>query len=220
MSVGGLSVTHAAHLSPVEVDDLPDYPFSSDDRLDSHYFVPWERRRWLNSDMRLKGTPECRAIYLDLIWISYEQSPMGSLPCDIEILAKLAFVEQSHFTRLCDLPYGPLHNWERCRVNGLREIRLMHSMVVKTLLEATARKETNRAVSEAGNRRTRLSRLRSSISGLDKSLAENDHAVTWIDGWLNDQNVGYRDAKWIERGLHAYGTHRLELNMAGSGRGR
>ncbi|MEM9845530.1 MAG: hypothetical protein AAF965_12080, partial [Pseudomonadota bacterium] len=58
----------------IDTDDLIEYPLDGTERLDSHYFVPWERRRWLNSDMRLKGTAECRALYLDLLWISYDHT--------------------------------------------------------------------------------------------------------------------------------------------------
>ncbi len=63
---------NVAGLQPVPTDDLPEYPLGIEDRLDSHYFMAWERRRWLNSDMRLKGTPECRALFFDLINISYD----------------------------------------------------------------------------------------------------------------------------------------------------
>lgn len=45
----------------------------------------WERRRWLNSDMRLKGTPECRALYFDLINIAYDNSPIGTWSAPSEL---------------------------------------------------------------------------------------------------------------------------------------
>lgn len=64
--------THLRSLPPVSIDDLPEYPLTVEDRLDSHYFMTWERRRWLNSEMRLRGTPECRAYFFDLINISYD----------------------------------------------------------------------------------------------------------------------------------------------------
>ena len=81
----GLAVSSLSRASSND-DDLPDYPLTSDDRLDSHYFMVWERRRWLNSDMRLKGTPECRALYSDLTNIAYDHSPVGTLPDDMEAL--------------------------------------------------------------------------------------------------------------------------------------
>jgi hypothetical protein len=104
--------------------DLPEYPLSCDDRLDSHFFMAWERRRWLASDMRLNATPECRALFFDLINIAYDNSPVGTLPMDQNILAKLLMIDPGHFGSLCKLDYGPLYKWEACRCdNG--DIRLM-----------------------------------------------------------------------------------------------
>ena len=128
----------------VPADDLPEYPLGIEDRLDSHYFMAWERRRWLNSDMRLKGTPECRALYFDLINIAYDQAPVGTVPQDPDTLAKLLMVDAGHFRSLCKLDYGPLHKWTPCICEG-GEVRLMHPMVLRSLTEALSRKEDNRA---------------------------------------------------------------------------
>jgi len=210
-----------SHLQAVpDPAELPIYPIASGERLESHYFIAWERRRWLNSDMRIKGTPECRALYLDLIFIAYDQAPIGTLPDDLEVLARLTFTPVDVFTRLCGQPFGPLHRWERCVVPDTDEIRLMHPMVIQTLGEAIARKETNRAHNEAGNTRQRLGRLRSSIAGLDVAASRNDYAVKWIDGYFTDNQVTYRDAKWIERGLRAFGEHMLLKTMGKQDGGR
>lgn len=213
-------MTHAPHLAPVPDDGLPVYPIGPNDRLDSHYFMPWERRRWLNSDMRLKGDPVARALYFDLICISYEQSPIGTLPDDRELLAKLSFTDPGTFSRMCDYPFGPLHRWQRCEIEGTGEIRLFHPMVLHTLMDAIARKEHHRAEAEAGNRRQRLSRLRGALAGLSKSLAENSYAVTWIDGWLEEQGCRYRNAEWLQKAAQAFNSHMLERNFKGSNEGR
>ena len=191
---------------------LPRYPYGIEDRLDSHHFVPWERRRWLNSDMRLRGDAECRAHYLDLIWISYDQSPIGTLPDDVVLLAKMLMVERERFETLCRLPYGPLHNWTRCECDG-GEVRLFHPMVLRTLTEAMARREDNRVKNEAANAAKRIQRLRISLAGYDAKLAENDAAVRWIDEWLLNQSVNYRASSWIEKGIRAWADHRLGLGF-------
>ena len=36
----------------VDVDDMKEYPISSDVRLDSHYFLQWNLKRWRSSDFR------------------------------------------------------------------------------------------------------------------------------------------------------------------------
>lgn len=198
------------YLRPVGGDDLPEYPLTLEDRLDSHYFMPWERRRWLNSDMRLKATPECRALYFDLINIAYDQAPVGTLPDDLDSLAKLLFVDPTHFRSLARLDYGPLHKWSRCRTDG-GEIRLFHPMVLRTLQESIARKEDNRSRNEAANAAKRRQRLRITIAGYHAELAKNDAAILWIDDWLVEQGCQYRTAAWLERAIGAWTRHMNDL---------
>lgn len=204
-------------VGPVSVDDLPEYPFTLDDRLDSHYFMAWERRRWLNSEMRLRGTPECRALFFDLINISYDQAPLGTLPDDQDLLAKMLMVDAAHFRQLCRLEFGPLHKWTHVRCGN--EIRLMHPMVVKSLQDAMARREDNRAKNEAANASKRLQRLRITVAGYHKELAANDAAIRWIDEWLVSEGCEYRTSTWIERGIQRWMDHSFSLAAKGpSGR--
>ncbi|WP_320178109.1 hypothetical protein [Roseovarius pacificus] len=201
-------------MTVIDGGELPPYPLDHTDRLDSHYFVSWERRRWLNSDMRLRGTPECRALYLDLIWISYDQSPLGTLPNDKVMLAKLLMVDRDHFEVLCRLDFGPLHRWTPCQCGA--EVRLYHPFVLHTLKEAIARREDNRARNEAANRAKRMQRLREKVAGYHPDLAKNDAAILWMDGWLEDQGAAYRTSGWIERAIRAWSDHAIHIN---AGRG-
>lgn len=198
----------------VDMEDLPEYPLNGSVRLDSHWFITWERRRWLNSDMRLKATPECRALYFDLICICYDQSPLGTLPRDYDVLSRLLMVDRVHFEALAALEYGPLHKWRPCRCGD--EIRLYHPFVMSTLTEAISRKEDNRARMEAANTHKRLQRLRATLAGYEVKLAENDAAVRWIDEWLTREGCEYRSATWVERGIRAWTNHQFDL--AGQGR--
>ena len=197
----------------VEASMLDEYPLAVEDRLDSHYFMAWERRRWLNSEMRLRGTPECRAYFFDLINISYDQAPLGTLPNDMDLLAKLLMVDPVHFRALCRMEFGPLHKWRPVRCE--EEIRLMHPMVLRSLQEAVARREDNRARNEAANIAKRLQRLRITISGYHKDLATNDAAVRWIDEWLVSEGCEYRSSSWIERGIARWSDHQFSLGGKG-----
>jgi len=47
-----------SHLQPVDTNDLPEYPISADDRLDSHFFIPWNLKRWRKSEFRQLAEPE------------------------------------------------------------------------------------------------------------------------------------------------------------------
>ena len=196
-------------LQVIDSGDLFPYPLTADDRIDSHFFMAWERRRWLNSGMRLKGTPECRSIYFDLICVSYDQMPVGTLPYDIDQLSKLAHMDRQHLEQLCRLEYGPLHKWTRCQCDG--EIRLYHPFVLKSLLDAIARKEDNRAKHEAANISKRMLRLRSAVAGVHAELAKNDAAVQWMDEWLTAKDCGYRTTSWVERAITAWSGHIFDL---------
>jgi len=203
------------HLHAVPTGEMEQYPLTVEDRLDSHYFMAWERRRWLNSDMRLRGTPECRALFFDLINIAYDQAPVGTLPNDLELLARLLMVDHSHFQQLCRLEYGPLHKWYPVKCGS--EIRLAHPMVLRSLQDAIARREDNRAKNEAANAAKRLQRLRITVSGYHKDLAANDAAVRWIDEWLQKEGCEYRSASWLERAISAWADHSFMLAGKGPG---
>ncbi|WP_158963930.1 hypothetical protein [Chachezhania sediminis] len=209
---------NAAYLSVVGGDeDLPVYPFTSDDRLDSHWFMPWHRQRWLNSEMRLKGTPEARAYYFDLINISYGHSPIGTLPDDTEQLAKFAMCDHAHFVNLCRLPFGPLHRWKRCICDGddagEGTVRLYHPTVLAMMRDAMARKEDNRARNDRASASKRQMRLRSAVAGYHVDLSKNDAAVLWMDQWLLDEGCDYRSAAWIERAIGAWSNHMADLGL-------
>lgn len=192
-------------MRPVDPDKLPEYPLDGSERLESHWFMPWERRRWLNSDMRLHGTPESRAHYFDLICISYDHQPIGTLPKDLDLLARLLFVDARMFRAMCALPYGPLHKWELCRCGS--EVRFMHPRIVETLVEAISRKEDNRAKTDAANKSKALQRVRSKLSAIDVHLAANDDAVRWIDGWFERQSVKRRDDAQYRAAMSAWIEH-------------
>lgn len=206
------------HLSVVSVDDLEEYPLPDDERIDSHRFIPWEHRRWLTSDMGLRGTPECRAYYFDLICHSLNHTPPGTLPTDLDLLARLLRVDGKHFEQLCRLEYGPLHRWRPVRCGDA--VRLYHPMVLRVLTEAMARREDHRARSEAAVVSKRQLRLRQTLAGYHGDLAKNDAAVLWIDHWLVEQGCGYRSAVWIERAMQAWTNHMLDLDGGRGGYGR
>lgn len=200
----------------IEDGELPVYPLQDADRLDSHYFYPWHHRRWLNSEFFLMATHECQALYRNLIDISHEQSPVGTLPDDHEQLAKLLRVDLTHFRTLCRHDYGPLYKWERCICvrEGREVIRLMHPVVLSTVQDAVARKEDNRARNEAATRSKRLQRLRAQVAGFHTDLAKNDLAIQWMDDWLQEQGCVYRDSRWLERAIGAWSDRALGRSFA------
>lgn len=202
-------------LIAIDAGAAEEYPLGREVRLDSHGFIPWERRRWLASSMRMRATPECRAIYFDLICISFDQSPIGTLPGDIEELAKLAMVPEGHFRALCMLPFGPLHNWRPCLSEGER--RIWQPMVLRTIETALDRRQRNEARVEGAAAAKRVERLRAAVATYDRDLARDAASIAWMDGWLVDQRCGYRTGDWIERALAAWMRHMRALGARDPG---
>lgn len=199
----------STYIRPVESGDYPEYPLGCSDNLAGHTFLAWDIDDWLYSEMRLKGSEECRALYFDLIVFSQKQKPVGTLPNDMESLAKILGIDESRFRRLSEMQFGPLYKWKPCVCDG--EVRLMHARVLQMVLEATARKHSNRARNDAANASKRKERLRIAISQFHAELAKNDAAILWMDDYLVEQGVGYRTAKIIEGAMRAWSSHVMDL---------
>lgn len=191
-----------AFFAAVDAGEIEEYPLGPEDRADSHFFLPWRFRRWLNSDMRLKGSEEARALYFDLICLSQDQSPAGTLPRDTELLSRMLHVSERRFRQLCEQDYGPLHNWRLCLCGD--EVRLYHPVVLDGLVNALARREDNRARNEAANARKRRQRLREALAMLNADLARQDAVVAWIDDWLVEAGCERRTTAWLQRALAAW----------------
>ncbi|MEP2782337.1 MAG: hypothetical protein ABJO67_03370 [Pseudoruegeria sp.] len=201
-----------AELKVVDDGDLFEYPIGIDDNLNGHYFMAWFFRDWLNSEMRIKGTEECRALYFDLINIAQDQKPVGTLPNDTIQLAKLLMFDVERFKALCKMEFGPLHRWEECVCDG--EIRLMHPRVLAMVLDAVSRKRDNRARNEAANAAKRRQRLRGTITGLHADLGKNDAAVIWMDEWLVENNIHYRTVPAVEKAMTAWSNHMMDRGLS------
>ncbi|MGY9050145.1 MAG: hypothetical protein ACKVKF_24720, partial [Rhodobacterales bacterium] len=68
--------------SIVDVADLPEYPISHSVRLDSHEFLTWEFRRFLQSEFRWNTDHQIKGIWFDLVQQAHEQTPVGTLPVE------------------------------------------------------------------------------------------------------------------------------------------
>lgn len=73
-------------------DDVFNYPIPSTERLESHYFITFHYRRWLKSEFRNLADLDVRAVGFDLFCEAQDEAPVGTLPTDERLLAKLAGV--------------------------------------------------------------------------------------------------------------------------------
>src|SRR5690606_21166460 len=89
-----------ALLRPVDSDALDQYPIAEDEDLKGHRFVMFDHDRWLNSDTFLRMSAECGWFYLNLIFLSQKQRPIGTLPDDDELLASLLRIDLGRWKEL------------------------------------------------------------------------------------------------------------------------
>lgn len=189
----------AVPLSVFEAGDLPEYPIQSDFRL-NNWFLRWESGRWLNSRTYLDADPEVGYAYLNLIFISQEQFPIGTLPADRRHLAKLLHVPVDVFEALTRRDPSPLMHWEPC-VTDRGEVRLMHPVVRDMLLDQIADREKREERISADAERKRFDRLRQAMlaSGFDKAVVSDDVLLRRLDQWLNENEKGNRTKRAYDR---------------------
>lgn len=180
-------------------DDPAEYPIPSDTRL-NNWFFRWEARRWLNSEMYLTAAPEVGYAYLNLIFIAQDQTPIGTLPVDRRLIARLLRMSTDAFDDLCRRDPSPLAHWVPC-VTDRGERRLMHHFVVQTLSEQIADRERRDAANSADAERKRLARLRQAmqLAGFDKAVIADDMLVQRLDQWLTENVKGNRNAEAYDR---------------------
>jgi len=184
-----------------DTDRLPEYPIAVDERLESHYFVSFWFNRWLNSDFRLRASAEVRAFGLDLFFIAQNQSPVGTLPTNEAVIAKLLMIDLAHWKELCKREITPLYNWTPCRCGA--KVRLMHPVVTEQAQDAIARREAREASNSQKAVYQRLRRLREALGdlGCSREVLNDDLLVERMDGWLLQHCSGRRTAGAYGRAL-------------------
>lgn len=146
-------------VAPVE---MPDYPISASERLDSHYFITWNTKRWRKSNFKRTADPEVGWYGFNLFCEAQDESPVGTLPIDEFLLAESLHISVEHWRRLLDRKVTPLHGWYQVQCdNG--EIRLGHKVVTEIALAALDSKRLNKASAEARKLAKQLKDLREMI---------------------------------------------------------
>jgi hypothetical protein len=187
----------------VHDDDLPEYPIDPDARLDSHGFVQWEFRRWLSSDMRWNGTHECKSMWFELVNLAHSETPVGTLPNDMKRLARMLqpVVERDHFETLLKLEFGPLHGWVRCKAGD--DIRLMHPVVTRIVMQAFASRANHAARVEAASEARKLKRLTDEVAVLAPQTAQDSRKIRWISKFIEDRIAQRGGQRRNAEDLHA-----------------
>lgn len=178
--------TRAGQLVGVDPANLPEYPFGNDDRLTSHYFLPWHFDRWLNSELRLTASPAVRGLAVDLYSISQRQTPVGTLPDDNRQLSALLLLDLATWERFRNETPSPLHSWRPCLCEG-GVIRLMHPVVTEMIEDAFGRRKAHQEAAQRAVEAKRLARLREQVARIgSKRMADDGTLIERLDLWLVD----------------------------------
>ncbi len=116
-----------------------EYPIPVDTRPAVNRAMVWRCEWWLSSEFRLLADKDVRAIAFDLFCIAQHQNPLGTLPTDERILARLVGEPMEEWHRLMGKPVNPLSGWRRCILsNGDR--RLYHPVSLEIARAAFRKK--------------------------------------------------------------------------------
>lgn len=174
---------------------LPDYPISSEARLDAHYFTLFHHDRYERSEFRRKAyqDPEVGYFGMELFFKSHGEAPLGTLPPDDDSLAFLLGLPLERWLSLKKRDFNPLYNWRPVRCdNG--QVRLGHP-VVQEVMEAALRghmehKASNEDKAVYARRKRLIAAMRE--SGCSDAICADEFAVAWIDEWLLANHTGQR----------------------------
>lgn len=186
-------MTQANALQLVDADDIDIYPISADERLDSHYFVMWNLKRWRGSDFRRFGyaDPEVGWYGRELFELCQDETPVGTLPADDEALAFLLHMPVSRWRDLRSREVSPLHGWRTVLCDN-QQRRLAHPVVTAVALEALRGKKANDAKNADDRMRKRLGTIAGhlrSIPGAER-FAEREDRLNAISDWITSNYPG------------------------------
>lgn len=114
---------------------LFEYPLPIGAHARQSRVMRWPVDWWLRSELRLLGECEVRATAFDLFCIAQGEDPIGTLPTDNRLLARLAGVSFEQWMHLMQLDPNPLWGWEMCICQD-RSTRLYHPKCLEIVREA------------------------------------------------------------------------------------
>jgi hypothetical protein len=180
------------NLMLMEGGPLPVYPIGRETRMPTHFYMAWHHNRWLNSTLYLMGSPLARAFAFDLFNIAQNQSPLGTLPHDDALLARLLRISDGEWADLRRLAITPLHGWRLYDCDGVR--RWGHPVVLEVLEDAVARRVRKSLSSEEAEHVKRIQRLRDRLGaiGLGEAVLKDTVLIERINDWLMEHWKGRR----------------------------
>lgn len=190
------------HLQPVDPVDLEDYPEAlSDPALANDYFTKFWHSRWLSSRLHLSASLAVQGAALNLFFLARSQTPVGSLPRDQRLLARLLRISDVEWGHLMAEDITPLHGWRAYRFGD--DVVLGHAVVIEVAIDAMDRREARKQSTEERAVRERRRRLVPMLRtvGLDARACADATLVGWLDDWLIANHHGQRRSPQIESSI-------------------
>lgn len=197
-----------ADIRLIDDEAMPNYPDDLIDvRMTSDYFTVFWHDRWLNSELCLKAKMDVQGAALNLFFIARKQNPIGSLPDDDLMLAKLLRIDAEQWHDLKHRRISPLHNWQHYNARG--KIILGHPVVIEVAQDALHRRESREAASTEKATNLRLDRLRRSMADIrvSKGVLADQSLIERLDVWLLEHHKGQRRMPRFEASLNAALRH-------------
>ncbi|PYG33109.1 hypothetical protein [Pelagimonas varians] len=168
--------------------ELELYPISASERLDSHFFLQWNLKRWRGSSFRKKAylDPEVGFYGFELFCKAQDETPIGTLPFDDADLAFMLHLPLDRWKSLRKRDLSPLQGWSEVLCdNG--EIRWAHPVVTEIAVEALKSKRRNAAKLADDRMRKRLTTIAARLRGIPGAAryAESDDLLNQISDWID-----------------------------------
>lgn len=181
---------------------LPEYPVElCDAHLTSDYFTLFWHDRWLASKLHLKAPLAVQGAALNLFFLARKQSPVGSLPADEELLARLLRVDLADWRGMMAQPITPLHKWTKfCHGD---EVVLGHPVVIEICMDALTKREERKASNEGKAVNMRQKRLAEMMQemGCVQAMCQDKVLIERLDAWLMENHHGQRRRPQIEASI-------------------
>jgi hypothetical protein len=192
----------ASHLTLIEDEGPQPYPFAKAFRMPTHYFVPWWFNRWLNSTFHLTASYEVQGVAVALFSLAQNQAPIGTLPAEDEILARLLRLDVRKWKELCRCDVGPLYGWHHVDCEG--EIRLGHPVVIEVLRDCADRATAKTLSKEERAVAKRQERLKAALRdlGVKPDILGDALSIAAMDEWLSENWKRRRDAMAYQKVLN------------------
>lgn len=199
----------AASPQLVAADDIPDYPEELvDAKMSTDFFTMFHHDRWFQSETHLKSPLDVQGAALNLFFAARKQVPVGSLPDDDVMLAKLIHVDLALWQEMRARPVNPLRNWTRYLLGN--RIVLGHKVVIEVAQDALRSRELREIANTEKATYQRLVRLREALArmGVDKHAIADQTLIERMDEWLVQNHRGQRRQPAYDRVMQVAANER------------